>query len=64
MDSRLVALGLPLFALGAAAGLLRALSLREPPGSRRRRAYAAAWILTLLAGVPLWLVASAVLRLL
>jgi len=39
------------------------LALREPPGTRRQRALTAAWILGLLAGVPLWLVAAAVLRL-
>jgi hypothetical protein len=30
---------------------------------RRRRAYQAGWVLLLLAGVPLWLVLAAVLRL-
>jgi hypothetical protein len=59
----LLLLAAPLFAIGAAAGGLRALSLREPPGTRRRRAYTAAWVLTLLAGAPLWLVAAALLKL-
>lgn len=63
MPLDLLLLAVPLFAAGAAAGLLRALSLREPPGTRRRRALTAAWILALLLGVPLWLVAAAVLKL-
>ena len=53
----------PLLLVGAAAGALRALSLREPPGSRGRRARTAAWVLLLLGGCPLWLVLAAVLRL-
>ncbi len=58
----LVALVAPLLALGFAAGALRAVALRTdaPP---RRRALQAAWVLTLLAGVPLWLVLAAALRL-
>jgi hypothetical protein len=57
-----VALGLPLLLLGAAAGALRVLARNPalPPG--RRRALQAAWVLILLAGVPLWLVLAAALR--
>lgn len=51
----------PLLALGFAAGAVRGLSRREgPPG--RRRALQALWVLLLFAGVPLWLVLAAVLR--
>lgn len=53
----------PLFLLGLGAGVLRALSLRPDLPPRRRRTLAAAWVLALLAGVPLWLVLAAVLRL-
>jgi hypothetical protein len=56
-------LGLPLLALGAASGALRVLAQRDGLGPRRRRAYQAGWVLLLLAGVPLWLVTAAVLRL-
>jgi len=58
---RLSLLLAPLFVLGATAGVLRALALREPPGSRRRRTRSAAWVLLLLAGAPLWLILAAVL---
>lgn len=51
----------PLLAIGVAAGALRALALRAPDG-RRRRVLTATWVLLLLAGVPLWLVLAAVLR--
>jgi hypothetical protein len=57
---RLALLLAPLFAIGAAAGVVRGLALREPPGSRRRRR-SAAWVLLLLAAVPLWLILAAVL---
>jgi hypothetical protein len=60
---RLLALGGPLVALGAASGALRVLAQQSGLTPRRRRAYQAAWVLLLLAGVPLWLVLSAVLRL-
>jgi hypothetical protein len=58
-----VFLGLPLLALGAAAGALRVLARDPALPPRRRRALQAAWVLILLAGVPLWLVIAAVLRL-
>jgi hypothetical protein len=60
---RLALLLAPLFLIGAAAGALRGLSLRQPPGSRRRRTLSATWVLVLLAACPLWLVLAAVLRL-
>ncbi len=53
----------PLLLLGFAAGAARALSRRPGLTPRRRRALQAAWVLVLLAGVPLWLVLAAVLRL-
>jgi hypothetical protein len=56
-------LGLPLLALGAASGALRVLAQQPAITQRRRRTYQAGWVLLLLAGVPLWLVAAAVLRL-
>jgi hypothetical protein len=56
-------LGLPLLALGAFSGALRVLARNPALSPRRRRALQAAWVLLLLAGVPLWLVASAALRL-
>lgn len=52
----------PVLLLGFAAGALRALTLRPGLDPRRRRALQAAWIALLLAGVPLWLVLAAVLR--
>ena len=52
----------PLLLLGAASGALRALALAAPAG-RRRRALTAGWVLLLLAGVPVWLILAAVLRL-
>lgn len=52
----------PLLLIGAAAGAVRALALATPAGPRRR-ALQAGWVLGLLAGVPLWLVLAAVLRL-
>jgi len=58
-----LALGLPLLLLGAVAGALRALAKNPALPRRRRRALQAAWVLLLLAGVPLWLVVAAVLRL-
>jgi hypothetical protein len=51
----------PLLVLGFAAGALRALARREGVKGRRRRALQAAWVLLLLAGVPLWIVAAAAL---
>lgn len=56
-------LGVPLLLLGALAGALRALSQLPSASPRRRRALQAAWVLVLLAGVPLWLVLSAALKL-
>ena len=56
-------LGLPLLVLGAASGALRVLAQQPAITQRRRRTYQAGWVLLLLAGVPLWLVAAAVLRL-
>jgi hypothetical protein len=58
-----LALGLPLLLLGAVAGALRVLAKNPALPLRRRRMLQAAWVLLLLAGVPLWLVASAALRL-
>jgi hypothetical protein len=58
-----VLLGVPLLLLGAASGALRVLARNPSFAPRRRRALQAAWVLLLLAGVPLWLVASAALRL-
>ena len=55
-------LGVPLLLLGAAAGALRALARAPGLARRRRRALQAAWVLVLLAGVPLWLVLAAALR--
>jgi hypothetical protein len=57
----LLALFGPLFLLGVAAGALRALALRPGIPHRRRRALQAAWVLTLLAGAPLWLILAAAL---
>jgi hypothetical protein len=62
LPSLLAILG-PLFLLGFAAGTLRALALRPGTPDRRRRALHAAWVLTLLAGAPLWLFLAAVLGL-
>lgn len=59
---RLALLVAPLFLIGAGAGALRGLALRHEPGPTRRR-LTAGWILTLLCGAPLWLIAAAVLRL-
>jgi hypothetical protein len=53
----------PLVLLGVIAGVLHAAG-RRATDSRRRRVYDIAWILTLLAGAPLWLVAAVWLRLL
>ncbi len=58
---KLAALLLPLLAIGFASGAARALALRSA-SPRRRRALQALWVLLLLAGVPLWLVLAAVLR--
>jgi hypothetical protein len=60
---RLAVLAVPLFLVGAGAGLLRAHALAAPEGSRRRRRLTAGWVLLLLAGAPLWLILAAVLRL-
>jgi hypothetical protein len=60
---RLTLLLAPLFAIGAASGVLRGLALREPPGTRRRRAFSAAWVGVLLGAAPLWLILAALLRL-
>ncbi len=53
----------PLFLLGLAAGVLRALAHRPDLPARRRRTASAGWVLLLLVGVPLWLVLAAVLGL-
>jgi hypothetical protein len=53
----------PLVLLGVIAGVLHAAG-RRAADPRRRRAYDIAWILTLLAGAPLWLVAAVWLKLL
>lgn len=55
-------LGLPLLLLGAVSGALRVLARNPALPPRRRRALQAAWVLILLAGVPLWLVVAAVFR--
>jgi hypothetical protein len=60
---RLAALLAPLLAIGFAAGAIRALALRPGATRTRRRALQALWVLLLLAGAPLWLVAAAALRL-
>ena len=60
---RLALLAVPLLALGFGAGALRALARHDGLEPRRRRRYGLAWVLVLLLGVPLWLVAAAVLRL-
>lgn len=57
----LLLLGVPLLLIGAAAGALRVLAQRPGLPPRRRRALQAGWVLLLLAGVPLWLVAAAAL---
>ncbi len=54
-------LWIPLLALGFAAGALRALARRPGVPDRRRRALSAAWVLLLLAGGPLWIVAAGLL---
>jgi hypothetical protein len=59
---RLLLLGAPLLLLGAAAGAMRALTRDPALAPRRRRALQAGWVLLLLAGVPLWLVLAAALR--
>lgn len=56
-------LGAPLLLLGAASGALRVLARNPAVAPRRRRVLQAAWVLLLLAGVPLWLVLAAALRL-
>jgi hypothetical protein len=53
----------PLVLLGIAAGVLHAAG-RRARDPRRRRLYDIAWILTLLAGAPLWFFVAAALRLL
>jgi hypothetical protein len=58
---RLALLAVPLFVAGAAAGALRALALHAQEGSRRRRSLTAAWVLVLLALVPVLLILAAVL---
>ncbi len=55
-------LGVPLLVLGAVSGALRVLARQPALSPRRRRALQAAWVLLLLAGVPLWLVLAAALR--
>jgi hypothetical protein len=58
----LLLLGLPLLLVGVASGALRALARRPDLAPERRRALQASWVLLLLAGVPLWLVLAAALR--
>jgi hypothetical protein len=58
--ANLVALLAPVAVIGFGAGVLRALAQRTA-AARRRRALQASWVLLLLAGVPLWLVAAALL---
>jgi hypothetical protein len=60
---RLTLLALPLFAVGFAAGGLRALARREDLPAARRRALSASWVVLLLVGAPTWLVVAALLRL-
>ena len=57
----LLALAGPLLLIGFAAGALRALAGRPDLAPRRRRALQAGWVLLLLVGAPLWLVAAAVI---
>lgn len=57
----LLLLGVPLLLLGAASGALRVLAQQPRVSPGRRRALQAGWVLLLLAGVPLWLVAAAAL---
>ncbi len=52
----------PLLALGFAAGAIRATARRGDRSPRGRRALQALWVVLLLAGVPVWLVLAAVLR--
>jgi hypothetical protein len=59
----LLLLALPLLVLGALSGALRALAHRPGLTAQRRQALQASWVLLLLAGVPLWLVLAAMLRL-
>jgi hypothetical protein len=56
-------LGAPLLFLGAVSGALRVLAHHPAIAPGRRRALQAAWVLVLLAGVPLWLVLAAALKL-
>jgi hypothetical protein len=56
-------LGVPLLLLGAVSGALRVLARHPAIAPGRRRALQAAWVLLLLAGVPLWLVLAAALKL-
>jgi hypothetical protein len=58
----LLLLGAPLLLIGAAAGALRVLAGHPALRPRSRRALQAGWVLLLLAGVPLWLVLAAALR--
>jgi hypothetical protein len=56
--SRAVLLYGPLLVLGFAAGALRALARRPALPPRRRRALQALWVLLLLVGAPLWVIAA------
>jgi hypothetical protein len=60
---KLLLLLAPLLVLGFAAGAIRGAAARPGLLPRRRRALQALWVLVLLAGVPLWLVLAAALRL-
>ncbi len=59
---RIVLLYGPLLLAGFGAGAIRTAARRPSLAPRRRRALQAAWVLVLLAGVPLWLVAAALLH--
>ena len=59
--ARLAALDGPLVLVGAAAGALFALSHRTGLSPRARRACSVLWVVTLLAGAPLWLLFAATL---
>ncbi len=57
--ARLVVLYGPLVLLGFSAGALWALSHRPGLSPRARRVFLVLWIVTLLAGAPLWLLFAA-----
>ena len=57
--ARLAVLYGPLVLVGFSAGALWALSHRPGLSPRARRVYSVLWIVTLLAGAPLWLLFAA-----